>query len=176
MQMTGPARVVVFLEELYNELEFWYPKLRLVESGASVTVAGPEAGAVCRSKVGLPATADVAFEDVDPAEVDGLVIPGGYAPDRIRRNSAALEIVRNVHQRRRPLAFICHAGWVPVSAGILQGRTVTSYHSIRDDLVNAGATWVDKPLVVDGHLVSSRTPEDLPAFCAAFLNLLATST
>lgn len=166
-------KVLILLDDLYNELEFWYPKLRLAEAGVEVLVAGPAAGGTYRSKIGLPAVADVAFEDVDASELDGLVIPGGYAPDRIRRSKAALDLVRAVHDRGCPLAFICHAGWVPISAGILPGRTVTSFSSIKDDMVNAGATWVDEPVVVDGNLVSSRTPDDLPGFCLAFLDLLS---
>jgi intracellular protease, PfpI family len=164
--------VLILLDNFYNELEFWYPKLRLVEAGADVVVAGPEAGATCKSKVGLPAKADVAFEDVDVDALDGLMIPGGYAPDRIRRSKAALDLVRRVHELGRPLGFICHAGWVPISAGILRGRTVTSFSSIRDDMINAGAIWLDEPVVVDRNLVSSRTPDDLPVFCPAFLDLL----
>jgi protease I len=139
--------------------------LRLREAGADVKIIGPKAGEVYKSKHGYPAKADIGMDDARPADFDALVIPGGYAPDRMRRHQAMLSFLRAVHDARKPIAFICHAGWVPISAGIVRGRTVTSVSAIKDDLVNAGAKWVDQDVVVDGNLITSRTPPDLPAFC-----------
>lgn len=172
MDLQG-LRVAVLAEELYEDLELWYPVLRLREAGARVTIVGPRAGEVYKSKHGYPATADLGMDEARPADFDGVVIPGGYAPDRMRRHRAMLEFVRALHEAGKVVAFICHAGWVPISAGIVRGRTVTSVGAIKDDLVNAGATWVDREVVVDGNLVSSRTPPDLPAFCREVIRLLA---
>ncbi|MGE4298163.1 MAG: type 1 glutamine amidotransferase domain-containing protein [Desulfovibrionaceae bacterium] len=168
-----PAKnIILFVETYYNDLEFWYPKIRLTEAGASVIVAGPKAGGEYKSKYGMPAKADIAFADLDPDTADALVIPGGYAPDMIRRDKDALAFTRAMHEMNKPVAFICHAGWVPVSAGIVQGRTVTSFFAIKDDLVNAGAEWVDEAVVVDGNLITSRTPDDLPAFCRELVKMV----
>ncbi len=166
-------KVVLFVENTYNDLEFWYPKLRLLEAGAEVIVAGPEAGAVYKGKAGIPATADVAFQDVDPNSVDGVIVPGGYAPDLMRRNKAAVELVRKAFDQGKILAHICHAGWVLISAGVLKGMRSTSYAAIKDDMINAGALWEDAAVVVDKNLISSRTPDDLPVFCKAIIEQLA---
>jgi protease I len=168
-------RVVVLVDDLYNEFEFWIPYYRLLEAGAEVLVAGPARGGVYHGKNGLEAKAAYAFADIDPASVNGVVVPGGYAPDRIRQHKAALDLVRALDQAGKAVAFICHAGWVPTSAGIVKGRKVTSFKGIRDDLVNAGAQWVDEPLVVDGNLISSRTPDDLPVFMPAVIAAVARS-
>ena len=165
--------VVILVEEIYNDQEFWYPYYRLQEAGAVVLVAGPRAGGTYGSKHGLPAVADVAFGDVDPNAVHGLVLPGGYAPDRIRRDPAALALVRTIFEQGKPLAHICHAGWVLASAGVLKGMRTTSFSAIRDDLVNAGAIWEDAAVVVDRNLISSRAPDDLPDFCRALVAMLA---
>ncbi len=171
MELVG-KRVAVLVEDLYEDLELWYPVLRLREAGAEVKLVGPEAGAVYKSKNGYPARADVGMHEAHPAAFDAVVIPGGYAPDRMRRHPPMVAFVRALHEAGKPVAFICHAGWVPISAGIVRGRRVTSFPSIRDDLVNAGAVWVDEEVVVDGNLVSSRMPADLPAFCRALIDLL----
>jgi len=163
---------VLYLENMYNDLEFWYPRLRLVEAGARVLVAGPEAGREYKSKLGMPAVADAAFRDLDPASLHGVIIPGGYAPDLMRRHQAALAFVRAMFEAGKLVAAICHAGWVPISAGILRGKRCTSFFSIKDDMVNAGALWEDAAAVVDGCLVSSRTPDDLPQFMTACLGAL----
>lgn len=162
--------VLLFVEDLYNDFEFWYPKFRMMEAGAGVVVAGPKAGSTYKSKYGVPAEADVAFSDVKLDKVDAIIIPGGYAPDLIRRNSHALALVSEACRRNLVIAYICHAGWVLISAGVLKGRTTTSVGAIKDDMVNAGAVWVDREVVVDGNLISSRTPDDLPAFCKAIIN------
>ena len=164
--------VVLYLENMYNDLEFWYPRLRLIEAGAKVLVAAPEAGREYKSKFGMPAMADVAFRDLDPANMHGLIIPGGYAPDLIRRHQAALDFVRVMFNAGKLVAAICHAGWVPISAGILRGKRCTSFFSIKDDMTNAGAIWKDAAAVVDSNLVSSRTPDDLPQFMTACISVL----
>jgi len=172
MELKG-TRVAVLVEEIYEDLELWYPTLRLREAGAEVTIIGPKAGELYKSKHGYPAKADVGMDDAHAADFDALVIPGGYAPDRMRRHPAMLNFVRAMHEANKPIAFICHAGWVPISAGIVRGRTVTSVSAIKDDLVNAGARWVDQDVVVDGNLVTSRTPPDLPAFCRELMKVLS---
>jgi protease I len=172
MDLKG-LRVAALVEEVYEDLELWYPVLRLREAGAEVAIVGPTAGEIYKSKHGYPARADLGMEAARAADFHGLVIPGGYAPDRMRRHRAMLDFVRAVHEARKPIAFICHAGWVPISAGIVRGRTVTSVSAIKDDLINAGATWVDQDVVVDGHLITSRTPTDLPAFCRELVSMLA---
>lgn len=172
MELKG-TRVAVLAEDLYEDLELWYPVLRLREAGADVTIVGPKAGEVYKSKHGFPAKADLGMDEVSARTFDGVVIPGGYAPDRMRRHAAMLTFVRTMHEAGKPVAFICHAGWVPISAGIVRGRTVTGVSAIKDDLINAGARWVDQEVVVDGNLVSSRTPPDLPAFCRELIKLLA---
>ncbi len=168
MELEG-KRVAVFVEEVYEDLELWYPVMRLREAGAEVRIVGPRSGEVYKSKHGYPAKADLGMEEAAATDFDALVIPGGFAPDRMRRHAPMLEMVRSMDQAGKPVAFICHAGWVPVSAGIVRGRTVTSVGAIKDDMVNAGATWVDEEVVTDGNLISSRTPPDLPAFCRALI-------
>jgi protease I len=170
--MNRAAVAVVLAENQYENLELHYPRLRLQEAGWRVLVAGPEAGASYGSKEGYPAVADVAFRDVAPADVGVLVVPGGYAPDKLRRDPDCLRLVAQAHERGAVIGFICHGGWVPISAKIVRGRKVTSVPAIRDDLENAGATWVDEPCVVDGRMVTAQVPKDLPAFLAAILDAL----
>ena len=168
MTTPNPRRVLVFVEHGYEDLELWYPKLRLIEEGMEVVVAGPEA-ALYAGKNGYPCKADRTLEDVKAADFDGLVIPGGWAPDKLRRLPRALGLVREFDRAGKPIGMICHAGWVPISARILKGRRVTGVSAIKDDLENAGATFLDQSVVVDGNLVSSRTPADLPDFCRALI-------
>jgi len=163
---------LMFVEDVYEDLELWYPKLRLLEEGARVTVAGPEGGHVYQSKHGYPCTADAALDTLSPEQFDGLVIPGGFAPDRLRRLKPVLELTRSIHASGKLVAHICHAGWIPISAGIMKGYRRTSTPGIRDDLVNAGATWIDEPVVVDRTMVSSRRPADLPAFMQGIFSVL----
>ncbi len=170
--LTGKT-VCILVDNLYNDFEFWIPYYRMKEAGAEVVVAGPKAGGTYTGKAGLEAKADKAFGQVDAASLDGLIIPGGYAPDIIRRDVDALALVRAVDEAGKTLAFICHAGWVPISAGVVKGRTLTSYFAIKDDLVNAGADWVDAEVVEDGNFVTSRTPDDLPAFNKAVIANIA---
>ncbi len=164
-------RVAILIEDLFNEFELIYPYYRVQEAGYEALLVGPEAK-VYKSKSGVAMRAQVAAADVDPGELAGLVIPGGYAPDRLRRHGAVLELVRAVDRAKKPLAAICHAGWVLISAGVVKGRRLTGYFSIKDDLVNAGATYLDEAPVVDGNLVTARDPGDLPVWLGPFLERL----
>jgi protease I len=165
-------KVAVLAEDLYEDLELWYPTIRLREAGAAVVLLGT-GNARYKGKHGLPVEVDGPIESVPVSDLDALVIPGGYAPDRLRRSQAVLELVRTMDRAGKLIAFICHAGWVPASAGILKGRRITSFFSIRDDMENAGAQWEDNPVVTDGNLVTSRSPDDLPDFCDAIIRYLA---
>jgi len=170
MPLSG-KHVLFFAAPLYEDLELWYPKIRLEEEGASCTVAGL-GEKVYQGKRGYPVTPDATVEEVESSDFDALVIPGGYAPDILRRYAKVLQLTREIHDAGKPIAFICHAGWVPISAGIVKGRRGTSVGAIKDDLVNAGMAWEDSPVVVDGNLISSRTPADLPDFSRALIRAL----
>lgn len=163
MELKG-KKVMILVEEIFNDQEFWYPYYRLKEAGADVVVVGSKAGQTYKGKGGTKSSADAAADAVSSADFDGVVIPGGYAPDLMRRNPAMVRLVKDLFAAGKVVAAICHAGWMLASAKILQGRTVTSFFSIRDDLVHAGANYVDEEVVVDGKLITSRTPDDLPAF------------
>lgn len=164
-------RAAVLAEDQYEDLELWYPLLRLREAGARVEVIGVGKDTYT-SKYGYPVDVDAHITDVRADDYDGLVIPGGFAPDKLRRYESVLQFVRDFHEAGKLIAFICHAGWVPISAQILRGRRVTSTPAIRDDLVNAGAEWWDEAVVRDGHLVTSRRPPDLPDFAAEIIATL----
>ncbi len=164
-------KVLLFAGPLYEDLELWYPKIRLEEEGVVTTVAGL-GERTYQGKRGYPVTVDVNVEQVEAAGFDGLVIPGGFAPDQMRRSAKVLDVTREIYQAGKPVAFICHAGWVPISARILKGKRATSVRAIKDDMENAGAIWEDRAVVVDGNLISSRTPADLPQFCRALLAAL----
>jgi len=168
MQLEGKT-FAVLVEDQYEDQELWYPVRRLQEAGADVVIVGPEAGATYASKHGYPATADRAAADVSAGQFDGVIIPGGYAPDRMRRHPAMVQLVADASADGKVVAAICHAGWMLASAGVLKGRHATSFFAIKDDMINAGAEWVDKEVVVDGNLVTSRQPDDLPAFLRAIL-------
>jgi protease I len=168
MELTG-KRVAVLAEDLYEDLELWYPALRLREAGAEVQIIGSGTAKTYHSKHGYPVTVDAAAADVTAEAFDAVVVPGGFAPDRLRRHSAVLDLVREAFEGGKVVAMICHAAWVPISAGIVKGRTATCVSAIKDDLINAGATYVDQEVVVDGNLISSRVPSDLPAFCRAII-------
>jgi deglycase len=172
MNLNG-KKVALLVENYYQELEVWYPLLRLREAGAEVETVGPEAGATYKSKLGYPVKADRAIAEASAGDYDGLVIPGGWAPDHMRRNPKFVQIVREMNAAGKPIGAICHGGWLLCSAGVVKGRRATSFFSIRDDMVNAGADFVDDEAVVDGNLVTSRVPDDLPAFCKALVELLA---
>jgi protease I len=172
--MPGPAdaKVLILAADLFEDMELLYPLYRLREEEAAVTVASPGGAAVTGKKGHGPLAVDTPIDDVTDEGFDALVIPGGFAPDKLRRDAHVLDLVRAFDADRRPIAFICHAGWVPISAGILRGRRATSVSAIRDDMVNAGVDWVDEATVVDGHLISARTPEDLGPWMRALLHAL----
>ena len=164
--------ILFFAGPLYEDLELWYPKIRLEEEGARTVVAGT-GERTYQGKRGYPLTVDTSVDQIEARDFDGLVIPGGYAPDIMRRSARLLQLTREIYEAGKPVAFICHAGWVPISAGIVKGKRGTSVGAIRDDLVNAGMLWEDSPVVVDGNLISSRTPADLPQFMRALIAALA---
>ncbi|MBK6765772.1 MAG: type 1 glutamine amidotransferase [bacterium] len=172
MSIAG-KRVAVLVEHHYQDLEVWYPVMRLREAGCRVYLVGTGSAPEYVGKYGYPAKVDKSADKVKASALDGLVIPGGWAPDRLRMSEPVLELVRDMMRARKPVACICHGGWVLASAGVLRGRKVTSFSAIRDDMVNAGAKWVDEELVIDKQLVTSRKPDDLPAFMKAFVALLS---
>jgi protease I len=170
MSLSG-QRILFFAGPLYEDLELWYPKIRLEEEGASTTVAGL-GEKTYQGKRGYPLTVDTSVDEIDAASFHGLVIPGGFAPDMMRRYEKVLQLTRDIYKAGKPIAFICHAGWVPISAKILKGKRATSVRAIKDDMENAGVIWEDSAVVVDGNLISSRTPADLPPFCKALIAAL----
>lgn len=166
-------KILIFVGDIYEDLELWYPKLRLEEAGAAVTLAGPKAKTLYAGKNGYPCVSDAAIDDMDEAAFDGLVVPGGFMPDKLRRDAKVLALVKAFDESKKPIAAICHGGWIPISAGVYRGVRVTGSPGIKDDLVNAGATYEDKSVVVDRNHVSSRKPDDLPDFCRELIRLLA---
>jgi protease I len=172
MSLSGKS-VAVLIEQQYQELEVWYPVYRLREAGFKVVLVGPEAGKTYASKLSYPATAEAAAKDAKATDFAAVVIPGGFCPDYIRRSEPMLKLVRDADALKKPLAAICHGPWVLCSTTALKGRKATGFHSIKDDMVNSGATFVDAEVVVDGHVITSRKPDDLPAFLAAILKTIA---
>ncbi len=162
-------RVAIFAEDLYEDLELWYPLLRLSEEGAETVVVGSGNAKEYHGKYGYPVTVDKDIQEVDVEQFDAVVIPGGYAPDRMRRHAAMVNFVREMAQHGKIVAAICHGGWMLASAEVVAGKTVTSFFAIKDDLVHAGAIYEDAEVVVDGNLITSRKPSDLPAFLAAII-------
>ena len=166
-------KVAVLAEDYYENLEAWYPILRLREAGVIVDVIGRDDGCIeCGSKEGYPLKVDFKAKDIDPADYDGVIVPGGYAPDKLRRCENVLKLVRYQAENNGLVAAICHAGWVLASADVIKDVELTSTPAIRDDLVNAGAHWVNEEVVVDGNIITSRAPADLPAFMKAILEFL----
>lgn len=160
------------VEDGHEDLELWYPYYRLKEEGADVLLAGHEKREY-ESKHGYPCETDKKVSDLRPKDFDAVVIPGGVAgPDRMRRHKEIIDFVRAMDEDARLVAAICHAAWIPISAGLVKGRLMTSFSSVKDDCVNAGAKWIDKEVVVDGNLITSRHPDDLPAFCRAIISAL----
>lgn len=164
--------VLLFVGDDYEDLELHYPRLRLLEAGYTPLVAGAAAQTGYRGKHGYPAKSDIAFADVDAANFAGVVVPGGWMPDKLRREARVLDLVRAFDRQKMLVASICHGPWICISAGVVKGRRYTGSAGIKDDLVNAGAQFVDAPAVVDGHHVSSRRPDDLPQFLHALLEVL----
>jgi len=173
MSLKG-KRIAVLAEDYYQELELWYPVLRLREAGAEVLVVGTGSADTYTSKHGYPVTVDAAVEEVQASDFDALVVPGGYAPDRLRRYPAVNALAREMFLEGKVVASICHGAWVLISADILRGRTATCFSGIKDDVINAGANYVDREVVQDGNLITSREPDDLPAFCRTIIAALKT--
>jgi len=171
MELAG-KRIAILVDQIYQDLEVWYPYYRLREAGAEVVTVAAKAGETYTGKYGYPLVADRSYEQVSASDFDGVVIPGGYAPDHIRRHAKANQFVREMDAQGKLVAAICHAGWVLISAGVLKGRRVTCFFAIKDDVINAGALYQDAEVVVDRNLVTSRMPDDLPAFCRAAIEVL----
>lgn len=163
--------VLILVGDIYEDLELWYPKLRLIEAGASVTVAGPESGVTYAGKNGYPCVSDARIDAMQESDFDALVVPGGFMPDKLRRDSVVLELVRAFNKAEKPIAAICHGGWIPISADVYRGIKVTGSPGIKDDLVNAGGIYEDAAVVVDQNHVTSRRPDDLPDFCRELIRL-----
>jgi protease I len=166
------ARVAVLVDKSFEDLEFWVPVMRLREEGAEVVIAGREADASFTGKHGLTATTEVAARALDADRLDGIVVPGGWAPDKLRRDAGVTDLVRTLDAQEKIVAQICHAGLVGISAGIVEGRQATGSTGIKDDLVNAGARWVDEAAFQEDHLVWGRVVKDIPAFCATLIRAL----
>lgn len=171
MRLKG-KRVLILAGPEYEDMELQYPRYRLAEEGATVVIAGIGEPSY-KGKKGYPVDVDMQVTEVRASEFDAVVIPGGWAPDKMRRVPELVQLVREMHDQGKTIGFICHAGWVPISAGILKGRRVTCVSAIRDDVVNAGAEYVNEPVVVDGNLVTSRTPDDLPFWLPALIEVIA---
>ena len=163
------VRVAVLVEQQYQEMEVWYPVYRLREAGCKVTLVGPEADKTYPSKLGYPAKSDQAAKDVSPGDFDAIVIPGGFAPDFLRRSESVLKLVRGMVEQGKVLAAICHGPWVLCSTTALKGKKATCFFAIKDDVINAGGQYVDAEVVRDGNLITSRKPDDLPAFTLTLL-------
>ena len=171
MELQG-KKIIILIEQMYNDLEFWYPYYRLKEAGVEVVVVGSGSSEEYTGKSGIPCKADASAEQVSAADFDGIVIPGGYAPDHMRRYPSMVKLVKDLFEAGKVVAAICHAGWMLASADIVKDRTLTSFFAIKDDLINAGANWIDQEVVVDGKLITSRKPDDLPAFMKAIIAAL----
>lgn len=166
-------RFLILVGDVYEDMELWYPKLRLIEAGGHVVVAGPEAGRTYAGKHGYPCVSDAAIDEMEAADFHGIVCPGGFMPDKLRRDEKVLSLVREFAAAGKLVAAICHGGWIPISAKVYRGVRVTGSPGIKDDLVNAGAIWEDASVVVDRHFVSSRKPDDLPDFMRGILQVMA---
>ncbi|MBN3039539.1 MAG: type 1 glutamine amidotransferase [Candidatus Omnitrophica bacterium] len=164
-------QVAILVEDQYQELEVWYPYLRLKEEGIKAVFLGPEKKQY-KSKLGYPVEADLGIKNAKPGDFSGVIIPGGWAPDLLRRYREINQFVRSIFDEDKLVASICHGGWVLVSAGILRGKKATSFFAIKDDLLNAGAEFIDKEVVVDKNLITSRNPYDLPVFCLEAIKFL----
>ena len=168
MNLKG-KRIAILAENLYQEMELWVPYYRMKEEGAEVKVVGAGGARSYASKHGYPVTVDVQADTVTAVEFDAIIVPGGYAPDMMRRHEAMVKLVRDAAQQGKVVAAICHAGWMLASAGVVRGKKVTSFFSIKDDMTNAGGQWSDSEVVVDGNLITSRKPDDVPQFTAAVI-------
>ena len=168
MKLKGKS-IAILAEDLYQDLELWYPLLRFKEEGAVVVVVGSGSAKTHTGKFGYPVTVDKFAHEVRANQFDAVIIPGGYAPDHMRRHPVMVSLVKEAAQKGKIVAAICHGGWMLASAEVIQGKTVTAFFAIKDDLVHAGATFVDVEVAVDGNLITARKPEDLPAFCRTII-------
>jgi protease I len=165
-------KVLAFVDDIYEDLELWYPKLRLEEAGAETILAGPQAGVKYLGKHGYPCFSDIAIQVCSEDDYQALLLPGGFMPDKLRRDAKVKALIQQFNASKKCIAAICHGGWMAISAGVYRGIRVTGSLGIKDDLENAGAVWVDSPAVVDGHFVSSRKPDDLPLFVEAMITVM----
>ena len=172
MKLTG-KKIAIMLDRGYQELEVWYPYYRLKEEGAAVVLVGPESAATYPSKLGYPCVSDAAARETKGGEFDAVIVPGGWAPDFMRRDESMIRFFRQCAEAKILLAAICHGGWMLCCTDALRGRRATSFVAIRHDMINAGAEWVDEECVVDGNVITARKPDDLPAFCKAIIDALA---
>ncbi|MBZ0272045.1 type 1 glutamine amidotransferase [bacterium] len=172
MSLEGKTAFVL-VENFYEDLEVWYPLLRLREAGAEVLTVGPNTETEYKGKYGYPIKADRAAKDVKGTDADILVIPGGYSPDHMRRHEDMIRVVREAAAGGKVVASICHGAWMLASANAVRGKRMTCFFAIKDDVINAGAEWIDEEVVVDGNLVTSRKPADLPAFCREIIRKFA---
>lgn len=171
MKLRG-KKAALLAEDMYNEFELWIPYYRLKEEGVDVVVVGSGTSSTYHSKYGIPVSVDKNASEVSADDFDAVVVPGGYAPDKMRLHASMVSLVRDAFHKGKVVAAICHAGWMLASAGILKGKKATSYVAIKDDMINAGALWEDSELVRDGNLITSRKPDDLPAFCRTIVQAM----
>jgi protease I len=169
--LTG-KRVLIFVGDEYEDLELWYPKLRLIEAGAAVVVAGPETNKKYVGKNGYPCVSDAAIDLMESADFQGVILVGGWMPDKLRRSDKVKQLIREFADQGKLVAAVCHGGWMAISAGVYRGVRVTGSPGIKDDCINAGATWEEASVTVDRHFVSSRKPDDLPDFMKGCLSVL----
>ncbi|MFQ5818468.1 MAG: type 1 glutamine amidotransferase domain-containing protein [Candidatus Heimdallarchaeota archaeon] len=172
MSLSG-KKFAMLAEADFEDLELWYPTIRMREAGAEVVIVGSGSSDTYLGKHGLPVEVDIHIDQARAEDFDAVIIPGGWAPDRLRRYPAVLAFVKDMDEASKIVAAICHGGWVPASAGILKGKTMTCVVAIKDDVINAGAKYVDQAVVVDGNLITSRTPVDLPDFCREIIKALS---
>jgi len=165
-------KIAILIEDLFDDKELIYPYYRMLEEGFSVDLVGAEKNYSYKSKFGMPLKSDVASKDVAARDYDAVIIPGGFSPDYMRRTQSTVDFVKEINAQKKPVAAICHGPWMMISSCDLKGRKLTGFHSVRIDIENAGAIYLDQEVVVDGNFVTSRTPKDLPAFTKAIIKLL----
>lgn len=165
-------KIAVLIEDLFDDKELIYPYYRMQEAGFQVDLIGTEANYTYKSKFGMPLKSDLASKDVSADDYFAVIIPGGFSPDYMRRCQATIDLVKAMDRQQKPIASICHGPWLMISSCQLKGKKLTGFHSIRVDIENAGAIYLDQAVVVDGHLITSRTPKDLPLFTKTLIEKL----